>query len=143
VLCSWTLENDTDTRTNGRHYTAADRRSTNQVMRGKLDGEVARHAPDTHDFLRISSRHPHEDATRKMVLCNLSFTPDTAWYGAMRRLSRQLRRRAASYVTVPYRAGSDVKQPQVLYFASGRGAKYCDECVCLSGRSRISRTTLP
>jgi len=31
VSCSWTLENDTDTRTNGQHYTAADRRPTNQV----------------------------------------------------------------------------------------------------------------
>ena len=28
VSCSWTLENDTDTRTNGQHYTAAYRRPT-------------------------------------------------------------------------------------------------------------------
>ena len=28
---SWTLENDTDTRTNGQHYTAEDCRPTNQV----------------------------------------------------------------------------------------------------------------
>ena len=31
MSCSWTLENDTDTRTNGQHYTAAVRRPTNQV----------------------------------------------------------------------------------------------------------------
>jgi len=34
-----------DTRTNGQHYTAADRRPTNQVLAcSKLNGEVARHA---------------------------------------------------------------------------------------------------
>ena len=29
-----------DTRTNGQHYTAADRQLTNQVIGGKLNGEV-------------------------------------------------------------------------------------------------------
>ena len=35
-----------DTRTNGQHYTAADRRPADQsgIARGKLNGEVAQHA---------------------------------------------------------------------------------------------------
>ena len=44
VSRSWTLEDDTDTRTSGQHYTAADRRPTNQVSAWQAGREVAGHA---------------------------------------------------------------------------------------------------
>ena len=39
VSGSWNLENDTDTRTNGQHYTAADRRPTNQKSAWQTERE--------------------------------------------------------------------------------------------------------
>jgi len=51
------LENDTDTWTNGQHYTAADRRPTNYVSaRGKLNGEVAGHAGHARFVVDILAR---------------------------------------------------------------------------------------
>jgi len=40
-------------------------------------------------------------------------------------------------------AGSVVKSPAICYFAPGTHAKYCDQLVCLSVRSHISKTTCP
>jgi len=71
VSCSCTLENDTDKQTNGQHYTAADRRQTNQVSAWQA-GRGSHRTRLVTDLLRTSSRGCHEDATRKTVPWNLS-----------------------------------------------------------------------
>jgi len=85
VSCSWTAENDTDTRTNGQHYTAADRRPTNQVSAWQA-GRGSRHARHA----RLVAGHPREDVTRMLRgkwLCGIL---------ALLRCYLQLRRMAKS-----------------------------------------------
>ena len=73
VSGSRTVENDTDTRTKGQHYTTADRRLTNQISAWQA-GRGSRRTRTT------CCGHPREDDTGKLMLrgkmvpWNLSFT---------------------------------------------------------------------
>jgi len=60
--CWWTLENNTDTRTNGQHYTAADRRPTNQVSAS----QTGRGSRRTRPTRTTCCGHPRKDVTRML-----------------------------------------------------------------------------
>jgi len=73
VSCSWTSENDTDTQTNGQHYTAADRRPTNQVSAWQA-GRGSRRKRPTRTACYGHPREKSRGCCAENVPWNISFT---------------------------------------------------------------------